>query len=320
MDDSVYQTIKATRNLPTPRGIVLELLRLAQDDSTSLAQMAALVEKDPAIATRVLKMANSPFSGISRKCASISQAVGLLGIQAVTRLALCFSLLADHRRGRCPTFPYDLYWADSLGRAAVSQVFAQHIRLMASEEAFTLGLLSQIGRLAFATAYPEEYGQILTRETEFDAAGLARNERARFQWDHNQLSSSLLADWGLPAGHCRAVRCQLDPEASCAETEIRPLARLMQLSGTLSAVLTHASLASDVMALIGMQSNRLGVAPGMVSDLFDRATAQWKEAGRFLAVPTSEVPSYAELYARAERLRSSRDETDVTSELLETPA
>ncbi len=315
MNECVYDRIKATRNLPTPKGVALELLKLVRHPEASLGAIAAVVEADPAISTRLLKLANSPHAGACQEVASVNRAVGLLGMKAVTRLALCFSLLHDNRTGRCASFNYDLFWSDSLGRAAAARVLVRRLHLVAPDEAFTCGLLCQIGRLALATVFPAEYGRLLEQAPEFDPAALGRCERAELAMDHAELAAAMMADWGLPALFCQAVEAQIEPDATGIELggAVNQLARLLQLAGDVSAVLTHASAFRDVMSSMMMRANRLGIAPDVLPELFDLIRADWREAGQLLSIATADVPSMAELYAEAQRLRQTIDDDDPRS-------
>lgn len=77
MTTSVYEKIKATDRLPTPNGVALELLRLADAENTTAATITPVVESDPAIASRLVRLANHSFGGQSRKITSVQQAVTL---------------------------------------------------------------------------------------------------------------------------------------------------------------------------------------------------------------------------------------------------
>lgn len=77
---AIYEKIKATDRLPSPTGVALELLRLADAEDTTAATITPVVESDPAIASRLIGMANSSVSGQSRKFVSVQQAVKYLGL------------------------------------------------------------------------------------------------------------------------------------------------------------------------------------------------------------------------------------------------
>jgi len=205
-----------------------------------------------------------------------------------------------------------LYWSDSLGRAIAARVIAQRLHTVPADEAFTFGLLCQIGRLALATAYPEAYATILEQAPTGDVSSLAHLERAQFQLSHCDLAAEMLTDWGMPAEFCNAVRAQLDPEAIAFDPncETQGFARVLRLSGVISSVLTREAVLRDSVFELTMQANRLGMAPEVQHDLFDRIREEWRELGTVLSVRTQDVPSLDVLYAEAERLRESFGEEE----------
>jgi len=152
-----YQKLKETNALPSPTGVALELLRLTANEYTSIDAIIAAVESDPALAGRVLKLVNSAFAGVSRRVAAVSVAVRLLGTRTLKNLALGLSLLSNNRNGSCQAFDYEAFWSESLARAVAARQIAAQLANFPPDEAFTTGLLSKIGRLALATAQPQEY-------------------------------------------------------------------------------------------------------------------------------------------------------------------
>lgn len=87
-----YARIKATQQLPTPAGVALEVLRLAELDDATVDQIGEVIARDPALTGRFLKLVNSPICAQRKRVGSIQRAVGLLGIRTVKSLALGFSL------------------------------------------------------------------------------------------------------------------------------------------------------------------------------------------------------------------------------------
>ena len=90
---TVYESLKASQKLPSPAGVALEILRLTHDADSTIDEIASVVESDPAIASRILKLANTSLAGLPRQVASVHRAVSMLGIRTVSYLALGFSLV-----------------------------------------------------------------------------------------------------------------------------------------------------------------------------------------------------------------------------------
>lgn len=203
--------VEAARELPSPRGVALRLLEMSRDPDVGIAEVARVVKTDPALTGFVIRAANAARFVGRPKVLDVGQAVARLGLNMVRVFAIAVSMVSDYRKGHCNGFDYDLFWASSL----FSGIAMSHLTssgFARGEEAFALGLLGDIGRLAMATAAPDEYAQVIGRGA---AAGqdLLERERAAFGFDHNELTAVLLADWGIPTKFADVVYWQQDPEA-----------------------------------------------------------------------------------------------------------
>jgi hypothetical protein len=84
-----------------------------------------------------------------------------IGLNAVRQIALTFALVAEHHRGECQQFDYNLHWSRALACGAAMQLLGQQLRIAPPGELFTIGILSSIGQLAMATLHPEDYGALI---------------------------------------------------------------------------------------------------------------------------------------------------------------
>jgi diguanylate cyclase (GGDEF)-like protein len=191
-----FQEFKAHGKLPSPRGVALQIIKLANNENTTTQQISNLISKDPALAGRIVKAANLLVQNAARPIASISDAVTVLGLKSVRQLALSLSLVADFRSGMCKGFDYQRFWAHSACSAITAQKIVTQLRAGVADEAFLLGLLAQIGRLAMATIFPQNYSQVLEKSA--STHNLDELETEAFGISHNQLTALMLADWGLP--------------------------------------------------------------------------------------------------------------------------
>jgi len=307
-----YDKIKASHPLPSPTGVALRILQLAQNDASTVEQIAAVVESDPATASRLLRVVNSSLTGMPRQIASVRRAVVLSGIRTVTSLALGFSLVSDHRKGKCSSFDYELFWSDSTARAVAARHLAHHLGGYAPDEAFTCGLLCQIGRLAFATVFPEDYSQILQTVTRDGGDELLRRENSAFGLNHNELAAELMADWYLPAVFCEAVRHQAAPVAGELDDDSRALrfARILHSTRSIALVLTSPTVYRDTLSTLAEEAQHLGITPYLCHEMLAAIAREWLEVGGVLSVRTRPVPPLAEIYAEArERQEDLREDT-----------
>jgi HD-like signal output (HDOD) protein len=301
-----YERIKAAVSLPSPTGVALHVLELARDKEASMAAIATAVESDPAIAARLLKMVNSPLGGTARKIVSIPRAVALLGVRTVTSLALGFSLASNSRCGAQADFDHDLFWSESLGQGVAARHLAARLRTFAPDEAFTCGLLCQIGRLALASISSEQWSR--TPRTSADG-GPPSNVTAEtsFGIDPYDLAAEMMADWHMPEIFRSAVRAQKDLAAAELEIGSRAyeFAHVLQLAGVVARILPRSTVYRDTVSDLLVQANRLGIAPDAYHEVFDSISREWRNVGAIFSIRTRPVPPLDKIYALAQERQAN---------------
>lgn len=191
-----FEKFNTHGKLPSPRGVALQVIHLTEQNDATAHQLAKLINNDPSLASRILKSANLLARREGRPVSSIIDAVTVLGFKSVRQLALSLSLVSDFGSGVCARFDYQEFWAHSVCCGVAAQQLVSKMNIGVADEAFLLGLLSQIGRLTLSTVFPDQYSQVL--EQAADAQNLSRLEQNTFGLDHNQITSLMLADWGMP--------------------------------------------------------------------------------------------------------------------------
>jgi|GEM_PF-408344 len=298
----IFQKIKERGKLPTPAAKAFKIFRLANDDSTSIACIAAVVETDPAIAARIIKVANSAFYKSLNTCTSVQEAITRLGLTMVKRISLGLSFISDNTKGPCKEFDYEMFWSESLARAVLARNLNKAINTpFNSDETFTIGLLCQIGRLALASLYPKEYAEILKEINTDDSSQLTANERKVFGIDHNELAAEMMADWNLPDIFCNAVRLQ---DVSDKNKDIIPgtpeyeLVNLLRCPAKLSVILTRSNAKLTFLKSIVKEAKEQGIGPDFFEKNFDAMVNEWRDVGTFLDVSTRKVLPWKDIYAQ----------------------
>ena len=146
--------LRISGQLPSPKGVALAIMEITRRDDATLDELARAVQSDPALASRLLRLANAAARASGRPVASVNEAVLRLGMATVRQLAIGFSLVDQYRDGACAAFDYPGFWSHSLFMAVASQELGRMVRVGSPEDLFACGLLAQIGRLALITAYP----------------------------------------------------------------------------------------------------------------------------------------------------------------------
>jgi two-component system, cell cycle response regulator len=298
-----FEELKATGLLPSPTGIGLEILRLTRDESVSAADIGRVIQADPALTGRTLRLANTGNAASGRSITSVTDAVSRLGTRTVSAIALGFTVLAGNRSGKCRGFDYNRFWSHSLACAVATQILSSHTRHHNAADGFTAGLLAQIGRLALASIHTEQYAEVLAEWRNGSPEELVRLEQKFFVTDHNELSAVLLADWGVPKVICEAAHHQENPSASGLEEQSagRQLARIVHAASRIADVCiapNDREAAASALELVE-SCEAVGIDSQALTALFERVFAQWADWGRILEVQTQRLPNLAELIEAA---------------------
>ncbi len=289
---SKIEQLRITGQLPSPKGVVLALMGICQREDATMEEIIKVVRTDPALASRLLRLANSASNG-GRSLASINEAVMHLGMARVRQLAMGFSLVDQYSRGPCPCFDYQAFWSHSLLFALAAQALGEVLRLAGPDELFVCGLLGRIGELALATAYPDEYATLLAPSAGNEPP--LERERERLGTDRKELSAEILADCGIPNALAEPLHHHDAPESSGFTKGSRPyqlahlfsLARHMADLGVASEDVRLGNI-SELMLLAG----RFGLDADALGDLFDRVARQWHEWGALLNVLAPDLPDF----------------------------
>jgi diguanylate cyclase (GGDEF)-like protein len=285
------------QKLPSPHGVAMAIMTACKRDDATIEEIAQLVQNDPALLGRLLKVANAATHG-GRPVASAQEAVSRLGLGVVKQVALTFSLVEQHGRGLCTEFDYQGYWSQSLVTALVMRELCPALRLGVPDELFTLGLLARVGTLALATSYPVEYAEILRQAPQ--GGDLRTLERSRLDIDHLQLSAALLKDWGIPEVLIAPVHLIETPPDAQAPDNSRSdrLSRALHLALQVAAMArsTQAQRADQLASLAGLSAS-LGFSVEEVGALIDRALEQSQFWSELLKVQVAPAPFFDKLSA-----------------------
>ena len=217
-------------NLPTLPGIAVKLLDITREPTPDLHAIADVLSTDPPLSGKVLKMINSPYYGLVQQITSVPHAVNLLGSKTVVNLALSFSLVNRMENGVGSQFDYSRFWKDSLISAITAKRITQAILPEKAEDAFFLGLLQDIGRLAIAHSIPEAYQEVMSLQTHKSCADHEAESQV-LEFNHQHVGAYLVRDWNLPEWFALPIRHHHDPQTlDTADTGIDILTRILHLA------------------------------------------------------------------------------------------
>jgi len=145
----LLKQLESGYSLPALSPVAMKLVELASDEKSSSMDLVNLIDKDPPLAARLLKLANSAFFSSRNPVSALNQAVVRIGFNRLRVMALSVSLRDTFPMGKVGPLNYEKFWTISLYRALISKSLADALKSSNTDEAFTSGLLMEIGLLIF---------------------------------------------------------------------------------------------------------------------------------------------------------------------------
>lgn len=211
--DLKRKILNSVKDLPSMPKIIQKAREVMNDPMSGFKDVAEVIETDQAIAVKVLQVANSAYYGLSGMVSSIHQATVVLGHKTLEQLIILVSsnsLLGSHLKGY-RMGAGDL-WKHSLSVALCSQLIAKDRAPVIENDAFSVGLIHDAGKLVL-----DRY--LLKRKDQVDAilergANFLQVEQQVLGFDHTELASELCTRWKLPENHVTAMRHHHTPSES----------------------------------------------------------------------------------------------------------
>lgn len=224
---SLEKLIDRSGKLGSLPAIVYRVFDVMDNPKSTATQIGRVINDDPALTARLLKLVNSPFYGFTRKVDTVYRAVALIGHKELRSVVVAASAIKVFDGIPSELVSMPVFWKRSLTTAVVARVLAAFKREKEIERFFIAGLLHDIGSLLLYLQLPEEMTQVL-HQHQTDGIELVKAEKDVLGYDHAEVGGALLKKWNLPPLTCAAVRFHQTPEKA-PETE-RKAASLVQLS------------------------------------------------------------------------------------------
>jgi HD-like signal output (HDOD) protein len=243
-------------NLPSIPKVVALLLNALSRPEPDLKQINQLISTDPALTTRLLRLANSDYFKLSGKISSVSEALALLNLAQVRAMAQ--EAAAGASLKAVPGIQLQRFWDYSLDVARISRALAGVVR-QNQQAAFTCGLIHALGELAMHLALPE-MAQLNAQTPVLDLRR-AQAERSQFGFAWAAVSAGFAREWKFPQAMVDALEHQHAP----FENEVyEPLAGVIHLA-TWRARCKEAGLSERGLAVTFPDT--VGVALGLDLDM-----------------------------------------------------
>lgn len=326
MSEGLLEKVRKANNLPSLPNVAVEILRLAKAEDVSVEELAAVIQTDPALTVKMLKVVNSTLFGIPRQISSVRQAVSMLGLRSVKVMALSFSLVSALGSAHAEGFDFQLYWRRSLSCAAASRLLGKAVAPPLAEEAFVAGLLTDLGMVASWRCASEMYEPVLRAWTKRERP-LAEIESDLLGITHARLGRELLETWGLPESLCNAVGAHHGEGLASLSGKPLKLAKIIHSAAAVADLFCQEIPSCELDRVKRQCLEETGIDEDALEEILDKLDEHVCETSRMLSVQVGETVNYAQIQAEAavqlaqlslqaemERAESSRKEEEARME------
>lgn len=209
-------------DMPAFSSSVMRVMELTSDINCSPKELVEVIDHDPVMTVKILKLVNSAYFGLRNEVVSIKQGVVLLGINTLKNLAVTIAAVGMLPRHSIKGFDSQEFLLHSLGTATIARILSQKIGIPAKDatDYFVAGLLHDFGKVVLVQFVSEEMESALRRATE-EELQLHVLERELIGFDHSEVGGELARKWGLPAELVLSIREHHEPLPESPDSPMR---------------------------------------------------------------------------------------------------
>ena len=189
--------IQSIIQLPALPAIAIEIINMVEDPRTSASMLGRVISKDQVLTAKVLKIANSPFYGFSRKIATIDFAIIVLGFDTLKEVVMSVSLISSLSKKLTREFNSRQFWDHSIACGVIARALARNHGYRVIGEVFIAGLLHDIGILIINQYLFNEYKEIV-KLIKQEKLSLEDAEMRVLGVTHGEIGSWLAEKWNFP--------------------------------------------------------------------------------------------------------------------------
>jgi HD-like signal output (HDOD) protein len=195
---SQSEFLASIRGLPPFHPVASEVLNLfsSASDGFQLDELASILNRDPAFAAELLQTANSPLFGLKSSIHTVTRAIIVLGLEHTKSLAIR-TAMQIYLKGASGDSALQKCWLHSLACAEIASLIMTACGHAGNDQAYTAGLLHDVGRLALLRAFGPRYVPLLS-EKYASVAEVVAAEQQIFGFDHCRAGHSLCVLWNFP--------------------------------------------------------------------------------------------------------------------------
>lgn len=193
----LQKLIERIEQIPTLPIVSQKIFLLLSDENVSLSKVASLIERDQALAVKILKVANSAFYGTLSKVSNIDHALVILGLEEVKSILLAFSIYNFFSQSHDGFFDRTRFWKHSVVCSQIAKYLARHFNVVRDDTIFLAGLIHDMGKVVFDQYFHDDFLKIIDFVSTNNES-FSKGEKQVLGITHYQVAAKLLQQWKFP--------------------------------------------------------------------------------------------------------------------------
>ncbi len=198
IDERCREYIGKVRDLPTIPNVLMKIMTLLESPDTSSRDLEKVISLDQSLASKVIRLANSPFYYSASDVSSVKSAVVNIGFTAVKNLVTAVSVISMFKKVKSYNRYFSLreFWKHCVGVGVASRTLAENVKGVNEEDCFCAGILHDIGKLVMNLLFPEEFSRALMKSASENIL-IRRAEEEVLSLDHSQFGEMFARHWNF---------------------------------------------------------------------------------------------------------------------------
>lgn len=295
-NNEIRKLIHDQVNLPSPPVVAAQILNIIQNKESSLDDLEEIISADPALTSKLLRIANSAFYALPQEISNVNRALSILGTNVIKNIALSFVIAKDLSGDPESYFDFEDFWRRSLTTAVAAELVTATLQKK-NEDIFVTALLQDIGILTFYLSKGREYTTALKHCAVNGGASLIKMEKETYQFDHQQLGYTLLESWGIPQSILTPLRFHHQPEQ--APEAAGEICRVLYVSSLLSTIYSGTETAENVRALQSKMDEFFNLNKEQTRTILDNVASQSLEIFKIFEIDPGKMKPYSQMLQEA---------------------
>lgn len=227
--EAIESRVEQCPSLPSLNCNARDMIRLLNAGQTYTHQICEIVQRDPSLTARVLRMVNSVYFGLAEPVTTIEEAIFFVGTEQIRHLAMATPVIEDFQKLVVNTpFAWRPFWQHCIAVALMTREVMSSLVAPTNQSDYVAGLVHDVGKIVMAAAFPKHFQEIHRRVAE-EQVHLVDMEREVLGIDHMVLGGKYLRRRNFPPALIDAAEHHSAPERAPHEPAIASAVQIANL-------------------------------------------------------------------------------------------